>query len=81
VLVADCSGTPDTAFPDPCVTLRERLTDGDVRLTVLTSTASPWNLGAPVAVGCVDDAECDDAIACTSDACFDGTCIHFPEDN
>jgi hypothetical protein len=80
VLVADCSGAPGTASPDPCVTLRERLPDGDVRLTVLTSTASPWNLGAAVAVGCVDDAECDDAVGCTSDACLDGTCTHVPQD-
>ncbi len=81
VPIIECSGAPGTAFPDPCVTLRERLPDGDVRLTVLTSTASPWNLGLALPVGCVADAECDDAISCTTDTCLAGACRHTPQDD
>ncbi len=45
ILVPDCTGAPGVADPDPCITLREILPGGDVRLTVLTSTASIWNIG------------------------------------
>jgi hypothetical protein len=39
------------AFPDgPCVTARERLGDGNVRLTILTAQASVWSLGFQVPV-------------------------------
>jgi hypothetical protein len=41
----ECSGAM-TADPDPCVALRERLADGDLRLTVLSSHASGWEFGA-----------------------------------
>jgi hypothetical protein len=43
-LVPACTGASGTASPDPCVSKREK-TDGDVRITVLTSTASVWNFG------------------------------------
>jgi uncharacterized delta-60 repeat protein len=32
------------AIPNPCVTARSRLADGDVQLVVFTATASDWNL-------------------------------------
>jgi cysteine-rich repeat protein len=41
-----CGGPAGQAVPDPCVATRERLGDGDVRLTILTSTLSTWNFGA-----------------------------------
>jgi len=40
-----CAGAPGTASPDPCISNRESLADGDAQLTVLTSAASHWNLG------------------------------------
>jgi hypothetical protein len=47
-LVAPCTG--DGAVPDPCVATRARLADGDVALTIRSSTASVWNVGAPALV-------------------------------
>ena len=44
--VPPCSGAPGTAAPDPCVASRVLLA-GDVRLEILTSTASTWNFGVP----------------------------------
>jgi PKD domain len=44
-LVAGCTGAPGTADPDPCVDGRETLVDGDIQLTVLTTTASTWAVG------------------------------------
>jgi len=45
--VPDClppsSGTPS---PDPCIALREDLSDGDVQITLRSSQASDWNAGA-----------------------------------
>jgi Carboxypeptidase regulatory-like domain/PASTA domain len=41
---ADCT-TPGTLAPDPCVTSREVLANGDLKLTVLSMHASKWNLG------------------------------------
>ncbi len=42
--VADCSGDPGAADPDPCVA--ERTTDGnDVKITVLSTHASTWGFG------------------------------------
>jgi WD40 repeat protein len=43
VRVGDCTGAAATASPDPCVSGRQRLTDGDVLITALTSKASIWN--------------------------------------
>jgi Tol biopolymer transport system component len=34
-------------YPDPCVSERQDLPDGDVIITVLTSRASVWSLGSP----------------------------------
>jgi len=45
VQVASCAGPLGTASPNPCVSNRALLQDGDIEITVLTSTASPWNLG------------------------------------
>jgi cysteine-rich repeat protein len=46
--VPPCAGAAGEASPDPCVAARERLADGDVRLTVLTSTLSDWGFAASV---------------------------------
>jgi hypothetical protein len=78
-VVPDCTGTPGVASPDPCISGRERLADGDVRLTILTSTASSWNLGAMLP-GCVADTDCSDGIACTIDLCVGGICSNVPDD-
>jgi hypothetical protein len=48
-LVPDCTGAQGTAAPDPCISLRETLADGDIQLTVLTSAASTWDLGVAAA--------------------------------
>ncbi len=42
VAVANCPGS-SVASPDPCVSGRQLLGDGDVQLTVKTSAASQWN--------------------------------------
>jgi hypothetical protein len=47
VAVPVCTGAPGTADPDPCISLRELLGDGDVRITILTSAASEWTAGFP----------------------------------
>ncbi len=41
-LVADCTGAPGVASPDPCVATRAVQMDDDVEITVLTSRASEW---------------------------------------
>ncbi len=51
VKVAACTDTSGTASPDPCVSSRELLTDGDIEISVLTSTASMWNFGHAEATG------------------------------
>jgi hypothetical protein len=43
--VPNCAGPMGFAAPDPCVSIRERLADGDIRITVRTSSASAWNFG------------------------------------
>jgi hypothetical protein len=45
VVVPACSGTPGEASPDPGVDARVLQGDGDVEVTVLTSSASAWNFG------------------------------------
>ena len=52
--VPACTGAVGVANPDPCISERALLTDGDVRITVLTSTASLWTLIAPTTVGSAD---------------------------
>lgn len=41
-LVPNCTGPSGQASPDPCVELREVLATGDLRVVVLTTTASTW---------------------------------------
>jgi uncharacterized delta-60 repeat protein len=48
--ILSCTGAPGKAEPDPCVSDRQTLTDGDVVITVLTSHASLWNLGFPAPI-------------------------------
>lgn len=43
--VAGCTGPPGVASPDPCLSSRTLLADGDVELGVLTATASTWTFG------------------------------------
>lgn len=47
VAVASCTGAPGIAEPDPCVAERLPIVDGDLRVTVLTSTASDWFAAVP----------------------------------
>ena len=49
-LVGACSGAAGVASPDPCVSARVTLGDGDAQLTVLTSSASLWDFGVAVPV-------------------------------
>ncbi|MCW2608596.1 MAG: hypothetical protein JWO60_3289, partial [Frankiales bacterium] len=50
VTVPTCtSSTSTSASPDPCVLTRVRASDQDLIVTVLTSAASTWDLGGPVA--------------------------------
>ena len=54
VRVGECPGS-STASPNPCVTARVELADGNSRLTILASQASRWNLGvvgSTLAVSC-----------------------------
>jgi hypothetical protein len=44
--VPPCTGAG--AIPDPCVTSRTTLSDGDVEIVVLTSAASTWSFGAAI---------------------------------
>ncbi|MFY9578674.1 MAG: hypothetical protein WAQ33_05065 [Gaiellaceae bacterium] len=44
--VAACTGAGAT--PDPCVSSRRTLPDGDVELVVFTSAASTWTFGTPI---------------------------------
>ena len=46
VQIAACTGAGAT--PDPCVSSRTTLPDGDVELVVLTSAASTWTFGTPI---------------------------------
>jgi hypothetical protein len=54
--LADCTGTPGTASPDPCVAVRADLAGGDIRIEALTSAASTWGLGVTVPEGPTADA-------------------------
>lgn len=45
VEVSACADTSGTATPDPCISNRELLDDGDIAITVLTSAFSAWNFG------------------------------------
>ena len=55
--VPDCSDpAAGVASPDPCLTSREVLADGDVGFSVLTSAASAWNIGVAKDGAILDDA-------------------------
>src|SRR4029077_7945442 len=48
--IANCTGAPGTANPDPCGSKRNVLVGaaaGDVLFTILTTDASTWNFGSP----------------------------------
>lgn len=42
VLVANCTGSPGVASPDPCVVSRTKLATQDVRIVILSSTNGRW---------------------------------------
>ncbi|MGH3138183.1 MAG: hypothetical protein ACRDY3_12435 [Acidimicrobiales bacterium] len=42
VAVANCTGSPGVASPDPCVVSRKKLKKGDVQIVVLSSTNGRW---------------------------------------
>jgi PKD repeat protein len=46
-LVPNCTGPAGTAAPDPCISVRQTLADGDIQLKALTSAASRWSTGVP----------------------------------
>jgi cysteine-rich repeat protein len=46
--VAACTGAAGVASPDPCVATRTTLPDGDVGLTILTTTLSDWAFSGSV---------------------------------
>ena len=47
-LVPSCTGAPGTASPDPYVSARGTLADGDAQLTILTSAANDWTFGSAI---------------------------------
>ena len=55
VEVGECPGSTN-ATPDPCIAARELLPDGDLRITVLSTTASSWNLATSDVAVVVPDA-------------------------
>jgi hypothetical protein len=52
VPVADCSGAPGTASPDPCLQSRTVLGSGDLELVCLSSHASLWTPLVALPAGC-----------------------------
>jgi hypothetical protein len=52
VSVADCSGAPGVASPDPCIQSRTVLPSTDFEIVVLSSHASLWTPLLPVVVAC-----------------------------
>jgi cysteine-rich repeat protein len=46
--VAACTGAAGEASPDPCVAVRESLPDGDIGLTIMTTTLSDWDFSGSV---------------------------------
>jgi hypothetical protein len=47
VQVEDCADTSGTANPDPCISEQSVGDDGDVNITIISSTASVWTFGEP----------------------------------
>ena len=73
-LVEPCTGGAGVASPDPCVFDRQLLPNGDVQITVLTSTASVWTFAVPVPSQCGNGVlgageECDDGNLASGDSC------------
>lgn len=56
VAVEDCTGAPNEAIPNPCVSSRVAEADGDVTVTILTIAASTWNFAKQLYP--VDKADC-----------------------
>jgi hypothetical protein len=52
VIVADCSGAPGIASPDPCIQSRTVLGSGDLQIVALSSHASLWTPLVSVTVVC-----------------------------
>jgi plastocyanin len=88
-LVLDCAADPsDVADPDPCIPRSSRVdVDGDARFTVVTSSASDWNVGAPspVAVQVADGGYSPRSVTTTLgqrvDWTFVGTRLHSVTDS
>lgn len=83
--ISDLDGDADTAEPIPLDL------DGSPRFiddpnTEDTGMPDPKNLKLPIVdmgafefqAGCVDDADCEDDNACTTDECIDVFCVHTP---
>jgi cysteine-rich repeat protein len=74
VLVATCNSPGGVASPDPCVSDRHILGDGDVQITVLTSSASQWMFAIPLPHTCGNGVletleQCDDGNLVSGDGC------------
>ncbi len=88
VPVDACNGDAGTAAPDPCVAARLLLPDGDLEVTILSSTASTWTFGnvddcvdSDSLAQRIDGTSCDDGNACTHlDVCIAGECVGTPVD-
>jgi len=79
VIVPACTGASGVASPDTCVSNRTLLADGDVEITVLTSTASVWTFavhaGPVCGNGILETGEqCDDGNLVDGDGCSN-TCL------
>ena len=46
IVVNKCPGSG--AIPDPCISNRSTLTNGDIQITIFSSSGDPWNIGIPV---------------------------------
>lgn len=81
VAVPDCTGAAGVASPDPCITSRTTLVDGDLLLVVLTSAASTWIAEAPVVCGdhsLAAGEQCDDGNTLNGDGCSATCQIEVP---
>jgi CSLREA domain-containing protein len=63
VAVPACSPPDSTASPDPCVAQRQTQSNGNVRLTILTTTASDWNGAVAQVCGVVPLLGCAPALS------------------
>jgi hypothetical protein len=59
----DGASVPDCGSTLPCIALRERLADGDVRLTIHTVTASDWEFAVDTLCGSAPRAACREPVA------------------